>query len=57
MRDTTLTAGNATSIAAALDCLKSGRYREGEDAVLAEKDWRPRSESEERSPSKPWSIG
>jgi hypothetical protein len=44
-RERFLTAGEATNIAAALACLESGRYADGEDAVmLAEKDWPPRGE-------------
>lgn len=44
-RDIVLTAGVATNIAAALACLESGRYADGEDSMmLAEKDWPPRSE-------------
>lgn len=44
-RDGILTAGEATNIAAALACLESGRYPDGEDAVmLAAKDWPPRGE-------------
>ena len=35
----------STADAAALACLKSGRYPDGEDAMmLAEKDWPPRGE-------------
>ena len=38
-RESVLTAGEATDITAALACLKSGRYPDGEDAMmLAEKD-------------------
>ena len=38
-RESVLTAGEATNITAALACLKSGRYPDGEDAMmLAEKD-------------------
>ena len=44
-RESVLTAGEATNIAAALACLESGRYPDGEDAMmLAEKDWPPRGE-------------
>ena len=38
-RESVLTAGEATNITAALACLKSGRYPDGEDPVmLAEKE-------------------
>jgi len=44
-RESVLTAGEATNVAAALACLESGRYPDGEDAMmLAEKDWPPRGE-------------
>ena len=44
-RECVLTAGEATNIAVALACLESGRYPDGEDAMmLAEKDWPPRGE-------------
>jgi len=44
-RESVLTAGEATNIAAALACLERGRYPDGEDAMmLAEKDWPPRGE-------------
>ena len=44
-RDGVLTAGKATNITAALTFLESGRYADGEDAMmLAEKDWPPRGE-------------
>lgn len=57
-RDGILTAGEATNIAAALACLESGRYPEGEDAMmLAEKDGRRGASSEGPSRSKCWSSG
>lgn len=44
-REIVLTAGEVANIAAALTCLESGRYGDGEDAMmLAEKDWPPRGE-------------
>ena len=44
-RESVLTAGEATNITAALAFLESGRYADGEDAMmLAEKDWPPRGE-------------
>ena len=44
-RESVLTAGEATNIAAALACFESSRYPDGEDAMmLAEKDWPPRGE-------------
>lgn len=44
--DAILTTGEATNTTAALDCLESGRYPEGEDAMmLAEKGWPPRGEA------------
>jgi hypothetical protein len=44
-RESVLTAGEATNIAAALACLESGRYPDGEDAMmLAEKEWLLRGE-------------
>jgi len=44
-RESVLTAGEATNVAAALACLESGRYPDGEDAMmLAENDWPPRGE-------------
>jgi hypothetical protein len=44
-QESVLTAGEATNITAALASLESGRYPDGEDAMmLAEKDWPPRGE-------------
>jgi hypothetical protein len=43
--ESVLTAGEATNVAAALTCLESARFPDGEDAMmLAEKDWPPRGE-------------
>lgn len=45
-RDGVLTAGEATNITAALDCLESGRHPDGEGAAMhAEKGWPPRGEA------------
>jgi hypothetical protein len=44
-RESVLSAVETTNVAAALACLESARYADGEDAMmLAEKDWPPRGE-------------
>jgi hypothetical protein len=51
-RESALTDGEATNITAALACLESGRYPDGENAMmLAEKDWPQRGELRKAIPA------